>query len=365
MGPLKVLLLGEARRLAPGVVERGFRVTLDPGDKPDAAVSDVAACQFAPEGVPLIVLGTGTVADWAARRKRPDACIVDTPEKALRELSELFASAEEVPAQRTAKRSGRAFVLTYSNKGGVGKTTAAVSLALTLAEGGVPTALCDFDLAAPDIAAYFDLRPKRGLEKLVEGVGAKSLLLKVLEKLYVLPGPVGTGISGFTGTELAGAVEELLDEFPVVVGDTPPAPWEKEFLHGIFASADLVYAVVDQSKFSVRETETYAPTLLLMGVRPEAIRIVVNRYSPKLAALHEIERAFCSGFKKGARSLPKVAAVIPEGWEEQVRAGYRGSVLHREEWLKLAREVAGLAGCALEPERKEHKQGGLLGWLKR
>lgn len=361
---VKVLLLGEARRLASGVAERGFRVTLDPGDKPGAAVSDVAACQFAPDGIPLIVLGTGTVADWAARRKRPDACIVDAPEKALEKLSELVKPVS-APERRAVKRSGRVFVLTYSNKGGVGKTTAAVSLALTLAEGGVPTVLCDFDLAAPDIASYFDLKPKQGIEKLAEGVGARSLLLGVSGELYVLPGPVGTGISCFTGKELARAVEELLDEFPVVVGDTPPAPWEKEFLHGIFASADLVYAVVDQSKFSVRETETYAPTLLLMGVRPEAIRIIVNRYSPKLAALHEIERAFCSGFKKGARSLPKVVAVIPEGWEEQVRAGYRGSVLHREEWLKLAREVAGLAGCALEPERKEHKQGGLLGWLKR
>lgn len=348
---MKILLLGDARALANSLAAQGHRITLDPGDGADAVISDAVACGFAPEGIPIFVLGTGTVADWAVKQKRPDAVIVKTLDEVLTGLRK-YDGERDTPADKTGCR----FVLTYSNKGGVGKTTAAVSIARVLAECGVKTALCDFDFGGPDVAEYFDLKPERGMESLAE-----ADLVQVAENLRVLPGPVGVDVPRFSGEELLEAVERLCREF-VVVGDTPPAPWEKEFLHPLFARADVVFAVVDQSKFSVRETESYAPTLLAMGVKPENIRIIVNRYSPKLASLREIERAFCAGFKKGVRALPRVIAAIPEGWEKQVKAGYRGELLHREEWFKAAREVIDIIKM---PElKREKKRGGLLSWFR-
>lgn len=354
---MKILLLGDARALSNSLALKGHRITLDPGDDVDAVISDAVACGFAPEGIPLIVLGTGTVVDWAVKQKRPDAAIVKTPDEAYDRLMEYNGQKESVQPDKTIRK----FVLTYCNKGGVGKTTAAVSIARTLAECGVKTALCDFDLGGPDVTTYFDLKPEMGIDKLTE-VDVEALLLQASENFWVLPGPVGAEIPRFAGDELLGVVERLCRKF-VVIGDTPPAPWEKEFLHPLFASADMVCAVVDQSKFSVKETETYAPTLIAMGVRPENIRIVVNRYSPKLGSLREIERAFCTGFKKNVRTLPRVVAVIPEDWEQQVRAGYRGDVLHKEEWLKVAREIAGDA-IRLPDSKPEKKRGGLFSWFK-
>lgn len=353
---MKILLLGDARALANSLAAQGHRITLDPGDGADAVISDAVACGFAPEGMPLIVLGTGTVVDWAVKQKRPDAVIVKTLDEVLTGLRK-YDGERDTPADKTGCR----FVLTYSNKGGVGKTTAAVSIARVLAECGVKTVLCDFDLGGPDVTTYFDLKPEMGIDKLTE-VDVEALLLQASENFWVLPGPVGAEIPRFAGDELLGVVERLCRKF-VVIGDTPPAPWEKEFLHPLFASADMVCAVVDQSKFSVKETETYAPTLLAMGVRPENIRIVVNRYSPKLGSLREIERAFCTGFKKNVRTLPRVVAVIPEGWEQQVKAGYRGDVLHKEEWLKVAREITGDA-IRLSDAKPKKKRGGLLSWFK-
>ncbi|MGB9849126.1 MAG: AAA family ATPase [Moorellaceae bacterium] len=395
----RAMLIGKRTAgLISKLASLGFRVTYDPADGVDVAVTDVTVCRFAPEGVPLVVLGTGTPADWAARQARPDAVFVASPEEAVRAAASLVprlvdggtaeggdhdgysapagrgaatpASNRDSPgtdlsASRHAGKRGL-LVLTYANKGGVGKTTVAVGLALALADGGVRVALCDLDFGGPDLASFFNLRPERGAERL-GSVPAAELLVKVRENLYVLPGPAGTEMPRLNGEQLAVAVDSLRGEFPVVIGDTPPSPWEKAYLHGVFARADLVYAVVDQSKFSVQETQKYAPVLLAMGVTPQRIRIVVNRFSPKLVGVREIERAFVSGFKKGVKDLPKVVAVIPEGWEEQVKASYQGKVPPREEWVALAREIAVAAGADFqEREEKDNEKGrGIFAWPRR
>lgn len=364
---MKILLLGDARALSNSLALKGHRVTLDPGDDVDAVISDAVACGFAPEGIPLIVLGTGTVVDWAVKQKRPDAVIVKTTDEVFERLREYGRRDEDIlPVQEENTlpvRAGGRFVLTYSNKGGAGKTTAAVSIARTLAECGMKTVICDFDLGGPDIATYFSLKPERGLEALARGADAVSLLQKAGENLWVLPGLVGIDVPRFTGGDLLDAVEGLRREFRVVVGDTSPGPWEKEYLHPLFAAADLVCAVTDQSKSSMEETKVYAPTLLAMGVGLEKIRLVLVKYNPKLASIREVEQAFCAGFKKNVRTLPRVVAVIPEGWEQQVKAGYRGDILHKEEWFKVAKEIAGDA-LRLPDEKPEKKRGGLFSWFK-
>jgi len=354
---MRVLLLGDARVLSSLITSKGHKITLDPGDSPDVAVSDIVTCEFAPTGVPLIVLGTGTIADWTARQKRPDAKFAKSTEEALKVIE------ENAPKQeRQAESNKKPFLVTYANKGGVGKTTTAVSIAVVLASSGLKTVMCDFNIAAPDIATFFNLKPSCGIEKAAEDID--SVLLKAADNLWVLPGPSKVIAKQFTGDELLGIVKKLQRKFDVVVGDTPPEPWTKEYIHKVFSHANLVYAVVDQSSFSIQETGVFAPTLLAMGVKPSNIRIVVNKYNPKLVGLKEIEKAFCAGFKKGTTPLPKVAAVIPENWEQHVKAGYKGNILHEEEWTKLVKEVVEMAGVKCETKLVANSwKRGLLAWL--
>ena len=193
---MRVLLLGDARVLSSLITSKGHKITLDPGDSPDVAVSDIITCEFAPTGVPLIVLGTGTIADWTARQKRPDAKFAKSTEEALKVIE------ENAPEQEYQPESEKPFLISYANKGGVGKTTTAVSIAVVLASSGLKTVICDFNIAAPDIATFFNLKPSCGIEKAAEDID--SVLLKAADNLWVLPGPSKVIAKQITGDELLG-----------------------------------------------------------------------------------------------------------------------------------------------------------------
>jgi cellulose biosynthesis protein BcsQ len=247
-------------------------------------------------------------------------------------------------------------VVSMANKGGVGKTTAAIAIATALSKAGIPTVLADLDLGAPDLAAFFKIHDVPGIEKLanlkgIDPAQIDRLLVKVRDNLYVIPGPMSKILPRFTGSELSGALGYLKSKFPVVVCDTGPEPWTKKWLYNTFETADIALAVVDQSKFSEEETKKYAPTIIMMGVKPENIRIVINRFSPKLHSANHIEASFNSGFKKACAALPKIGAVIPNNWDASVKETYDGEIAldGTSQWHDIAREIADLAGYSYKP----------------
>lgn len=297
--------------------------------------------------------------------------VPQTQFKQPRAQSEQPAAARSFPAPRVEARvypqTGRrgVLVLTAANKGGVGKTTVAVTLAVALARVGVPVVLWDLDFGAPDVASFFDISGVAGIEAMAKGSFrpemAEGLLVKAEENLYVLPGPMDRTVPAFEPGEIAAVARHLLSRFPVLFADTPPEFWTKPWLEEVFSLADRVLAVVDQSKLSEQETAAYAPCLLAMGVTPEKISIVLNRFSPKLHNVKVVEKHFYSGFKKDvpAKLLPKVAAVIPEEWEAYVQRGYRGEVVGLDDaysqWHALAGEIAAAAGYAYKKPEGEKK----------
>lgn len=264
-------------------------------------------------------------------------------------------------------------VLVAANKGGVGKTTVAITIATALARAGIPVVLWDLDFGGPDIASFFNLESGQGIEALAGKPVRRQYLELILtqpeENLYVLPGPMDKTLPSFKPEEIAQMASVLSEMFPVIICDTPPEFWIKPWVADIFSLADKVLAVVDQSKFSEDETATYAPCLIGMGVAPEKISIVLNRFSPKLHSAREVERCFNSGFRKDipARSLPRVVATIPENWTTYVQKGYKGEVVGLDDaysqWHRLAADIASMAGYEYRlPEGDRKKK--LLGFLR-
>jgi len=271
-----------------------------------------------------------------------------------------------------------------ANKGGVGKTTTTVSLAVALSMANMKVSIADLNLGGPNVAAFFNLNPTHGIEMLSgrrKGLrpAVEQLLMKTrYENLKVLPGPVDKTVHPeklFGRGELADIISVLKELSDVVLVDTPPEFWTRPWLAEVFEMSDLVLAVVDQSKFSEEDTSEYAPHLLSMGVTPERIKIVLNKFSPKLHNARIVEKAFSSGFKKGInpRVLPKVTVTIPHDWDAHGLKGYKGEVVGLEDagsqWHRLAGEIARMAGREyagpVKAKAKEVKKMGLLGLLTR
>jgi cellulose biosynthesis protein BcsQ len=263
---------------------------------------------------------------------------------------------EELPQSRpnASNRTGL-LVISAANKGGIGKTTTSIYVATAIARAGIPTVIVDMDLGAPDVASFFGITDVPGIERLssqgkINPAQIDRLLVKI-DNLSILPGVMNKTLPRFESGRLASILEYLKSRFSVVVCDTSPEPWTKRWLYEVFEMADLALAVVDQSKFSEEETKNYGPTLLSMGLTPERIRIVVNRFSPQLHKLRVVEAAFNYELKK-CKVLPRIGAVINEDRIRMEQATYRGVVTGLEDanspWHKLAKEIVEMAGCRYE-----------------
>ena len=235
------------------------------------------------------------------------------------------------------KRNNALMISTYANKGGVGKTTVAISIAKVIAEMGRKTLICDFDFGGRNITAFFDIQDDYG--NYFDNLGKlERHLINVAENLYVLPGSTKIQSKSVSGKDIDKLFSKLKTQFDVIVMDTCPAPYEKRYMHTVLSKSDLVFAVVDQNKFSREETKEYGGKLLFMEVKPENIRIILNRYDSNLVSLEEVESDFNKGLGKSKFRVP-ILAVIPNDWAGVNQATEEGRIANREVWKDLYAEV--------------------------
>lgn len=268
----------------------------------------------------------------------------------------IVVQTREVPIITNNKREKALVISSYANKGGVGKTTVAVSIAKVIAEMGRKTIICDFDYSGSNIASFFSLDNEfknyyRGISKLDE------YIVRLSDNLYMLPGSKDIYAKDVKSRGVEKVLDKLSSMFEVIVCDTCPAPYDKDYMHKIFEKTDIVYAVVNQSKFSRDETRAYVPKMIFMGVSPDKIRIVVNQFDDKLVSIKQVESDFNSGLKIKSGNIPKVSAVIPEDWVGVNKAIEMGEVLNKEIWGKLCEEINYLWGIGdTNNEVKERKR---------
>ncbi|MCL6560404.1 MAG: P-loop NTPase, partial [Firmicutes bacterium] len=326
------------------LMKAGVMLTIDPADEVAVCVTDVRSTNYAPPGIPLLVISSGTIADLVIRKNRPDAELIS--------LNSLVAKVRHYLTVRNEVKlihkdpDGGFLVVIYSNKGGVGKTTIGCGLALALAELGVCTALCDLDLLSPNVADHFNIDTGYGIE-MAGNVPLNRILVNAGENLSVLPalGSCSSINDPVIEAGITRAVQDLLHEKQVVIVDTPGQPLEKPWIRPLIGRADMIILVVDQSPYTIKDTRRNLPALLDSSVSPEVIKLVLNNYIPKAMSRHEVEKAISAGVK-GLRL--KVSATIPHSWHDHV-AGVRKGVIPGSEALKqLGREVVVLSGTPVE-----------------
>lgn len=167
----------------------------------------------------------------------------------------------------------------YSNKGGVGKTAAAVNLAYLAAAGGASTLLCDLD-AQGSSTYYFRVQP--GIKRKARGLvkGNRELLDSVKATDYagldLLPADFSHRRLDLEYAErkkpterLAKALEPLQSEYDVVILDCPPTI--NLLAENVFMSADVLLTPLIPTSLSLMAQRQLLAFLREHDYRPERV----------------------------------------------------------------------------------------------
>lgn len=183
-------------------------------------------------------------------------------------------------------RTGR-IVTVFSNKGGLGKTTIAVNLALALSETiGRPVALVDLNLQLGDITTFLDVEPKQTIVDIARNIGRvdaaylEGSLAQYKTKtgtVYVLADPLHVeDAEEVTADQINAVLTVLRATFEYVIIDTTTSFDSKTLAALDFADHILLVSMVNLP--SIRSSQRLLNLFERLGYDQQKIKLVVNRY---------------------------------------------------------------------------------------
>ncbi|MEZ5097596.1 MAG: AAA family ATPase [Nocardioides sp.] len=174
-------------------------------------------------------------------------------------------------------------IAVFSPKGGVGKTTAAVNLALALADHGARrVCLVDLDLAFGDVAITMQLFPNHSIEHAIGGEETldpdmiQGLLTRHDSGLMVLAAPsLPDAHDRITPKLVTRMVRSLQEEFDFVVVDTAPA-FDEQTLTALDETDELVMvATLDVP--TLKNVKVALETLDMLNISRDHRHLLLNR----------------------------------------------------------------------------------------
>ena len=210
-----------------------------------------------------------------------------------------------------AVREGRVFTV-FSPKGGVGKTTMSVNLALALTRQGAQVCVLDLDLAFGDVAITLQLIPSHTIadaadsEADLDDALLSSLLTRHPSGLSILAAPTHPeGRERIPASLVRRVVQILRARFDYVVIDTPPG-FDDQVL-GAFDETDECVIVATLDVPTVKNTKVALETLDLLHLVRDHRHLVLNRADDEVGlSIANVEDILSS---KVAASLPSSLAV--------------------------------------------------------
>lgn len=176
-------------------------------------------------------------------------------------------------------QDGARILAVTSGKGGVGKTTISVNLALCLAAQGIRTAVVDADLGLSGVDVLMGLTPRYHLGHVLEG--SRSLSEVALESpegvLVVAGGPGWRELADASNTDLSrlvGGLRTLPGQPQVIVLDTSPGISRNVSAFAAMAHLALVVTTPDPTSLA----DAYACIKVLSQDRPDRpLRLLPNQ----------------------------------------------------------------------------------------
>jgi pilus assembly protein CpaE len=202
-----------------------------------------------------------------------------------REKDKASRYAPVAPGPERAAGSGEPASVTalFSPKGGVGRTTVAVNLAVAAAQMGKRVALVDASFQFGDVGVLLNLNPRNksiaDLAAELQGAELESLdtfMITHSSGLRVLLAPPTPEQAELIGPAAVKKVlQSLRDEYELIVVDCPSSFNESTL--AVLDEADLILTLLTLEITSVKNMRLFLEVCEQLGYGPEKIRLVLNR----------------------------------------------------------------------------------------
>lgn len=255
------------------------------------------------------------------------------------------------PLEAATDGSGKVITV-FSPKGGVGKTTIAVNLAVALtSKGARKVCLVDLDLAFGDVAITLQLFPARTiadaahLETGLDFPVLETLLTPHRDNLFALVAPVQPDAKDNIAPALIGKILRLLKaHFDYVVVDTAPS-FDEHVLQAIDETDELLLLTTLDVP-TLKNVKIALETLDLLNFRHESRQLILNRADDKVGLTPaKVEETLGMKIAHAIPTSPQVANSTNSG------DPILGSLPRHPVSQAITAMAAALAGATADPER--------------
>lgn len=260
-------------------------VIVDISKKPDAGLELISKLRAKNITSKILVTSSQYSADTIVKVMRHGASeFLSKPiikEQLIQAINKLN---EQAHGQNIENRKCRV-ITTFSNKGGIGKTSIAANLALELANTtNEKVALVDLNLQLGDVTTFLDLKPSFDISYIIQNLSKidETFLLSTLERykdtsLYVLADPPYLEQSkDITAKQIGDLIEALKQTFSYIVVDTSASFDEKTI--AALDHSDLILLIAIVNLPAIRNCQRCLDLFESLGYEKEKTKIVLNRY---------------------------------------------------------------------------------------
>lgn len=263
------------------------------------------------------------------------------------------------PREETKLEPGK-IISVFSTKGGVGKSTLAANLAVSLAKvAQARVALVDLDLQFGDIAMMFDLLPRRTMSDLVAEMDPldqkllESYLMDHPSGVKVLPAPLRPEYAEVVQAKHIETILTRLQEcYNYIIIDTCPN-FDDINLTALDHS-DLILMVTTLDVLTIKNVKLGLEAMAALNYESDKIKLVLNRSTAEMGVTPaDLVSSLRFPISCSIPSDGKVVVAASNRGEPFVSGEPKAPV--SEAINHLAREIAGLP--SLKPEKAKS-----LGW---
>jgi chromosome partitioning protein len=240
----------------------------------------------------------------------------------------------------------------YSNKGGVGKTAAAVNLSYLAAKSGTRTLICDLD---PQSSATFYFRVKPKLKPGARGFVTsgkqieKSIKGTDYENLDLLPADfshrnLDITFSGMKRSKyrLRKILDPFKDEYDLIIVDSPPTI--NILAENIFNAVDHILVPIIPTTLSVRTHAHLLTFLSKNGYDVDSVYAFLSMVDRRKKMHRELSAAVFKEFKRVLQKpIPFLSLIERMGVQREPIPAYapksRASQAYAQLWTEIQHQI--------------------------